>query len=338
MRAMLAGLMVAGLWGAAALGEEIGRPDWARRPSGETVGRYYPEEAMDRSISGEVTLVCTVIDGGRLDQCSVKSESPVGMGFGDAVVRMAEREFRMTTKDSQGRSTTGASVTVPLRMAAPSPGVNAVIFDAVWTSAPSFEDMVGAWPAAVGDLPVGTAVLRCRVLSDGGLRNCTIAGQTPKGAPFGEAARTLVGKFRLKGDAAELKKYTNADIAVSFRFYNPATPAGQAKKVEKPDWSVRIDPKKVVALFPEQAAAAGRTEGVGVVDCLVAGDGRLTDCRPFREEPADMGFGAAAVLAASVMQMDLWTQQGRPVAGARVKLPINFNLAPEPEEEAPPTP
>jgi len=39
------------------------------------------------------------------------------------------------------------------------------------------------------------------------------------------------------------------------------------------------------------------------------------------------------VLVAQVMKMNPWTQDGGPVDGARVKLPIRFNLA---QEKTPP--
>lgn len=329
MRGVLLGAGLAGMALGAAGAEVIMRPEWASRPTAEVMARYYPAEAVDKSVSGRVTVVCKVMATGRLEACSAVSESPVGMGFGEAVVNLATREFRMKPERPDGPAITGATVRIPVVMLAPTYGNRSIITEAVWGAAPTFEDMAAAWPASMADLPAGTAVLRCRTISTGELRNCTIAGQTPIGAPFGEAARTLMGKFRLKLTPEEVRKYGGSDIAVSFRFYNPATPAGQAKRVEKPDWIVRIDPAKVVALYPTAAADAGVKEGVGVADCLVAPDGQMTDCRVAREAPEGLGFGQAAVTAVSLMQMDPWTPEGRPVAGARVKVPIQFGLAPE---------
>lgn len=337
MRGVVLGVGLAAALCGAALAEVFKQPDWDRKPSGDQVARYYPDEAIDNSVSGRAAIKCQVTLYGRLTNCSLVSESPAGMGFGEAALRMAPKEFRMKPGTVDGKPIDGVWVQIPLAFTAPTWSARYVITEAVWAEAPSFEDMVAAWPAGVGDLAVGTAVLRCQVASGTGgrLRNCTIAGQTPKGSPFGEAARTLAGKFRLKLTPEEAKTYASADIAISFRFYNPATPAGQVKKVEKPDWIVRVNPNKIVALYPQAAIDAGVKEGVGVADCLVMPDGKLTDCSVSREEPGGLGYGPAALMVAGVMQMDPWTPEGRPVAGARIRLPVVFNLAPE-AEPAPP--
>lgn len=339
MRGVVLGVALAGVLAGASAAQVVTNPDWVRKPSAEVLTDYYPDEAADRSVSGRVTLLCTLRITGLLENCAVQSVAPAGMGFGEAALRVAPRLFRMKPGTVDGRPVEG-EVRIPLTFAAPTWSGRYIITEAVWAKAPTFEDMAAAWPAAAGDLATGSAVLRCQVApgTGGGLRACMIAGQTPKESPFGEAARTLAGKFQLKLTSEEAKDYARSDIAISFRFYNPATPAGQEKRVEKPDWIVRINPERVVALYPSAAADAGVKEGVGVADCLVAPDGKMIDCKVARETPAGLGFGPSAVLAVSLMQMDPWTPEGRPVAGARVKVPVRFSLAPAPEAAAPATP
>lgn len=43
-------------------------------------------------------------------------------------------------------------------------------------------------------------------------------------------------------------------------------------------------------------------------------------------EPDGLGFSDAAVKIASGMRMNPWTEAGGPVNGARVQLPIRFDL------------
>lgn len=324
MYALVSGLLLAVAAGTGAPADRSA--DWLSPPSADMLARYYPDEAVDRSVSGRVVLQCMVGLEGRPKDCDVESEAPVGMGFSDAALRMAAKEFRFKPEIRAGQPVE-SQIRVPLQFYAPTFGSRAIVTRAVWTEAPSFEDIAAAWPVEAGDLPEGRSVLRCAVHSTGKLRNCTIAGQVPKGSPFGGAARQLVDKFQLSMAPDEARKYSAADIAISFHFFNPATPAGQGKRVLKPDWIRQIDPEKVVALYPETAAEKGVATGVGVADCLVRADGALTDCKVAREDPVGLDFGSSAVLAASVARLNPWTLDGRPVAGARIRLPIQFNLA-----------
>jgi len=328
---VLAAVAVAVLAGGIAAAETIVNPDWLRRPDGDTIAEYYPDAATDRTVSGRATVVCIVGVDTMLTDCKLVSERPAGLGFGDAALRMAEREFRIKPQTRDGRPVEGGSVRIPMVFILGSGSSRYVIVDPVWAQAPTFEDLIAAWPEKAGDLPSGTTALRCRLNSDGALRDCVVVGGIPKNGPFGKAALTLVDRFKMKVTPQEGVKYANSDVIVSFQFLNPATPAGQARKVVKPEWISRIDSKKIVALYPKAAADKGVTSGVGVADCLVAADGRLTDCKVAREDPADLGFGPSAVAVAGITQMNPWTPDGRPVQGARVKLPITFNLAPEPE-------
>lgn len=327
--------LLAGL-GATGFAEGDKPADWVAKPTADMMTEYYPEEAVDRSVSGTALLRCKTNADTRLTGCRVEEEFPVGMGFGEATVRMAEAEFRIRPGIIDGKPDPEGTVSIPVRWVTPTSGARAVIFKAIWAEAPTFADIEAAWPEEAGDLPEGRAVLRCRVRPNGSLINCAIAGQTPKGSPFGAAARRLVDKFRVQLTPKEAGEYTIADLAISFHFFNPATPAGKARKVVAPQWIRQIDPYKVVALFPDAAAAKGVTEGVGVADCLVSPDGSLTDCRVARESPEGLGFGQSAVVAAGVTRLNPWSPDGRPSHGVRIKLPINFNLVTEPEPAAAP--
>lgn len=328
-RVLLAMGLAAGL-GGVAFAEADRPPDWVSKPSAEMMTSYYPQEAMDKTVSGSVVLVCRIGVDTRLSACEVVEEAPIGIGLGEATRRMAEAEFRIKPGIVNGKPDTEGTARIPVRWIAPMNGSRGVIFRAIWAEAPSFADVEAAWPAAASDLPEGLGVIRCRVQPDGRLTNCGIAGQTPWGSPFGGAARTLAEKFRVRLTPEEAKEFTVADLTISVRFFNPATPQGKSRRIVRPEWTRTINPEKIVALYPAAAADKGITSGVGVADCLVAADGTLTDCKVARESPEGVGFGAAAVAVASITQMNPWSPEGRPSHGVRLKLPINFSLAPEP--------
>lgn len=91
----------------------IRNPDWRRQPSGEEIGRFYPDRAMRERVDGHSTIRCIVASSGSLRDCYVVDETPAGFGFGEAAVRMS-RLFRMTPRMVNGAAVDGGEVTIPL--------------------------------------------------------------------------------------------------------------------------------------------------------------------------------------------------------------------------------
>ena len=96
----------------------ITNPDWARRPSGEDIARYYPDRAMRMNTEGRATISCTVTAKGTLESCEVQAEEPADMGFGEAALRMSKL-FRMRPKTQDGAPVEGGSVRIPIRFNLP---------------------------------------------------------------------------------------------------------------------------------------------------------------------------------------------------------------------------
>lgn len=86
---------------------------WTRRPNASRLSRYFPEEAMAAGVGGRAVLDCLVLEGGALD-CTVSSETPMGMGFGDASLRAA-RQFRAAPLLEDGMQSEGSRVSIPIR-------------------------------------------------------------------------------------------------------------------------------------------------------------------------------------------------------------------------------
>ncbi|MEQ1618797.1 MAG: energy transducer TonB, partial [Terricaulis sp.] len=80
-------------------------PSWIRRPNGADYERFWPTRAREREMEGVASLDCLVDAEGRL-ACTVTSEDPPNMGFGEAAVRIS-RQFRMNPQTVNGQPTAG---------------------------------------------------------------------------------------------------------------------------------------------------------------------------------------------------------------------------------------
>lgn len=84
----------------------IRSPVWLSQPSEADRARNFPEAAIAAGVaSGRVLIECLVGGDGRLS-CNVVSETPSGVGFGAAALRVASG-FRMADRDAAGEPTAG---------------------------------------------------------------------------------------------------------------------------------------------------------------------------------------------------------------------------------------
>ena len=121
LRGVGGGLVALALWasGAPATAAKgppsrvITRPDWAQKPSGEDMQRFYPERAQAESVSGRATIGCRVTAEGLLTACTVKREAPRGQGFGQAAIALSSI-FRMKPKTVDGTPVDGGAITIPI--------------------------------------------------------------------------------------------------------------------------------------------------------------------------------------------------------------------------------
>ena len=88
--------------------------------------------------------------------------------------------------------------TPPAPVATPAPPRPSVIVRPNWISRPTAEQFARYYPQrALEDEQEGQAVLSCRVTASGQVTACTIVGESPSRAGFGEAALKLARFFRM---------------------------------------------------------------------------------------------------------------------------------------------
>jgi TonB family protein len=332
MRGWSLGLLLACLASAfpARAAEVIDKPDWVSLPTVNDIDHVWPVEAGRRYGDGKVIMKCEVTVGGYLADCVVVKETPANLGFGAAALFLAP-DFAMRPITKDGVPVADASVVVPIHFenppgAMPPPGPQFRMINApMWVATPTAAQVAQALPDhAIGQSTGGRVSLVCHVMGDGALSKCDPHGEQPRGKGLGEAAMSLSREFKLAVDPNEPNVARDLTVDVSFNFPDPMNPA--PVQIIHPQWTRGLDPAKLQALYPIKASDAGVRSGRGEVECAVAHSGALTGCVVVREEPPNLGFGEAAVQIASVMAMNPWTEEGRPVDGARIRLPVDLQL------------
>jgi len=306
-------------------------PTWVHPPTPEEQLSVWPKGAPDSG--GEASVECTVTPKGQAKDCSVISETPARSGFGAAAVKLSPR-FQLAPAQQGGHAyPLNVQVLLTISFTKPEPKQNGAedfggitaLHNAPWHAAPTTAEMAAAWPSrAPASLGEAKVRVQCGFSPDTALTGCKLLSEDPPGFGFGAAAVRLTDRFRTRGAIMEDALLAKARIFLSFDFVNPKL-AGQAPVwLDQPNWVSFIPADRMTELYPSAAADAGVKTGRGVVVCTVAADGSLTACQLDGEDPAGKGFGQAALAAITSFAVNPWTEDGRPVDGDRIRVPIRF--------------
>ena len=83
------------------------------RPSGEETADVYPAEAQRRNLGGKATVECEIARSQRLVNCVVTEETPKGLGFGTALMKVAAL-YRVAPPTYDDKIVDGARFTIPM--------------------------------------------------------------------------------------------------------------------------------------------------------------------------------------------------------------------------------
>lgn len=307
-------------------------PDWKRKPNLAEILSVWPAEAFKRGIGGKVTLTCTVTPVGVLTACRVTDEQPPGLGFSQAALLLTPH-FVMSPAVKNGVPVE-SKVNIPVnfgpfggdslgsRVPDHLPQAASLPNGLIWMRAPTAADVRAVSSLDPDTRTAGHVVFLCAVDSDGTLGRCDLTVEEPSRQGLALAGKVLLPKFRMRIEGVDPNLRKTLRISVPIHF--PNTPVDPDRVLEKPDWTKKIDPAQVQALFPAKAADAGLKSGRAVIECRVGAGGGLTACAASSEDPAGMDFGPNAVRIASALAVNIWTDTGEPAEGAKVRFAIRF--------------
>lgn len=194
----------------------VADPNWLSVPTRSELASLYPEGARAGGVTGRVEVECGIAPTGRLANCAIASETPLGYGFGRATLQIMSRfqakpvasseprNIRLQVTWGPGPDGSSFRVAPPPMIVPSSPSPSrpttasdrpVIIQNAQWEQLPSGDEFASAYPqGAVAKGVEGRTVMNCAVTEDGHLTECKIVSEAPQGQGFGQAA-IAVSKF-----------------------------------------------------------------------------------------------------------------------------------------------
>lgn len=311
-----------------------------RRPTQDDLLAVWPTAAFSKGTGGKATISCKVSRAGVLYGCVVISESPTGAGFGQAGIALTP-QFLMRPAMRDGQPVDGAVVRIPLNFPSFTPakdddfGSSTVLSIGRWTDAPTYAEVVAAYPEKARVKGVGGHVaLNCMLKADGHLQYCHKTSALPEGMGFDAAAKELAHRF-VAPLLMEGKTTKGMMTQIAFAF-TPAMLTASEPEIGKPHWIATPTGEQMYSILPPNRAKSAATTVRVRLSCRVVAGGKVDDCKIVSEDPAGEGFGASALAVSKYFELSIWSQDGLPTVGGRVLVPIRYELGAPPAPEAKP--
>lgn len=310
--------------------EQVRSPDWLRRPSSDDLMVVWPREAWRKGQGGKAVISCVTTVQGLLRACEVVEEKPAGAGFGGAALALS-RQFVMKPALKDGVPIE-STVRIPINFADPGGETgtylrargNPVYAQLPWRAAPTYAEVLAAYPDKARTARMsGTVVLDCKITKEGGLSECRTIRDDPDGYGFASAARSLTGRFVTPTQTNTGESIVGSRAHVTFAF---AAASLDSPVIGKPKWVAVPRVNDLAAVVPEAAKKAGVYKARVVMDCDVVASGLVEGCAVVSQDPPGLGYDAAALKLTRYFALGVWTEEGLPTVGGKVRIPLRFDL------------
>lgn len=298
---------------------------YRKKPTPAEVLAAWPEK-LPKTAFGKAIVDCRISAAGKLSECELVDETPVGAGVGSAALSLVPLyDVKSPTRDGKPVSTSDA---FPIVFVMGPDGQPILDRDPDWAKRLRPEDILGVWPtAALKKGLAGKAAIKCKVSLQGGLFDCKVLSETPAGAGFGSAALLLVPQILMRPATIDGKPaVSDISIPITFQANGPV-----AADVIRPvvgaaiPWETAPTHADVVAAYPPKA----RAETVGghvTLACSITNDARVTGCETLSEEPKGYGFAKAARSLAPKFKAPPIMKDGKPLRNVGIQLPVTFAI------------
>jgi TonB family protein len=317
-------------------------PDWLKKPSFREMELALPRGVVAQGVTGSAVIKCVINKQGLAQGCSLKSETPLGVGFGTAAMALTPTFlFKPATRNGQP---VDAEITIPLAFGADDASRlpdSFIVPTPSWSKTPNAAAVMAQLDQKVGDkFADGKVVFMCSLnKTTAKLENCKVVNASNNMAQFKDVGQVLADTFQASPDTIRQAQYelgkAEALVFLPFSFPDMTSAAWNKRYLSHVQWTHIPGLGPGHPLFPEAAVKAGIKEGVAAVDCAVTDGGGLYDCSVTRESAPGVGFGAMAKTIAEASTINPWTEEGLPAGGARLVMPVQMTYDPQFASDAP---
>ncbi|MET3663891.1 energy transducer TonB [Caulobacter sp. 1776] len=290
------------------------RPVWTAWAPREKVRAAFPKGV---TATGTAALDCKAGPAGKLVDCVIAQEDPVGQGFGQAALSLVGYE-RIKTEDEKGVSVAGRPLRTWFTLLAPGDA------EPDWLKRPTANDLAAVFPKKAIEAGMkGRATILCKVTVEGFLEACKVHDEKPTGYDFGAAALQLAPQLRMTPRIRGGRPVAGGDVTIPVIWPNVPRdlPTGPSLVMDLP-WAQAPTQAEINAAWPKEAA--GLASGQAALRCELEKTGVLRDCTVITESPRGKGFGKAAKTLSKSFRINFSPEEVRELKELAIDIPFRF--------------